>query len=74
MKLQINDLINTHGHHIEAFLFDLDGTLVDSSKAIINAIKSVLDSKGHFYNSEKNKDDWNSVGRDVSRSHPNIVK
>ena len=51
--MQISDLINMHGHCIEAFLFDLDGTLIDSSKAIINAIKEVLDSKGHFYASKK---------------------
>lgn len=42
-----------HGHRIEAFLFDLDGTLIDSSKAIFNAIKEVLDSKGQFCASKK---------------------
>ena len=52
MKLRIADLINVHGYCIRAFLFDLDGTLVDSSKAIVNAVKAVLDPRGHFYDGE----------------------
>jgi beta-phosphoglucomutase-like phosphatase (HAD superfamily) len=31
---------------VNAVLFDLDGTLVDSSKAIINAVEKVLELKG----------------------------
>jgi len=53
MKLQISDLIAMRCQSIEAFLFDLDGTLVDSSRAIFDAVKRVLDSKGHVYENEK---------------------
>lgn len=31
---------------VKAVLFDLDGTLVDSSEAIINAVEKVLESRG----------------------------
>lgn len=30
---------------VKAIVFDLDGTLVDSSKAIINAVEKVLESR-----------------------------
>jgi phosphoglycolate phosphatase len=32
--------------NIKAVLFDLDGTLVDSSEAIIDTVEKVLESKG----------------------------
>jgi len=51
--LKITDLINKCDHPIKAFLFDLDGTLVDSSEAIIETVKKVLDSKGHSYDEQK---------------------
>jgi len=31
---------------VKAVLFDLDGTLVDSSEAIINAVERILKSRG----------------------------
>lgn len=55
MKLRIDDLVKLDGRCIEAFLFDLDGTLVDSSEAIANAIKTVLDTKGYPYDGDKIK-------------------
>lgn len=53
MKLQISDLRNTLEHRIEAFLFDLDGTLIDSSDAIFKTIAKVLNSKEHHYDRNK---------------------
>jgi phosphoglycolate phosphatase-like HAD superfamily hydrolase len=32
--------------NVEAVLFDLDGTLVDSSEAIVKAVEKALESKG----------------------------
>lgn len=51
--LKIADLISTRDYGIKAFLFDLDGTLVDSSEAIIETNKKVLDSNGHSYDEQK---------------------
>jgi 2-phosphoglycolate phosphatase len=39
-------LANLRLEGVKAVLFDLDGTLVDSSEAIINAVESALESKG----------------------------
>jgi len=44
--------LRTGERRIKAILFDLDLTLVDSSKAIIRSIKHALDSKGHSYRKE----------------------
>lgn len=53
MKLGVSDLIIIHRCNVRAFLFDLDGTLVNSSKAIIDAITTVLDFRDYSYDSEK---------------------
>ncbi|MFX1485943.1 MAG: HAD family hydrolase [Promethearchaeota archaeon] len=53
MKLQISDLNNALEYRIKAFLFDLDGTLIDSSDAIFKTIAKVLDSKEHHYDRNK---------------------
>ncbi|MFX0068151.1 MAG: HAD family hydrolase [Candidatus Hodarchaeota archaeon] len=53
MKLRISDLVKTLEYRIKAFLFDLDGTLIDSSKAIFKTITKVLSSKEHHYDSDK---------------------
>ena len=37
---------------IKAFLFDLDGTLIDSQEGIISIVKGFLDSKGHYFSKE----------------------
>ena len=39
--------------NVKAVLFDLDGTLVDSSEAIIKAVEKVLESKGLTCNRAK---------------------
>jgi 2-phosphoglycolate phosphatase len=39
--------------NVKAVLFDLDGTLVDSSEAIIKAVEKVLESKGLICNRAK---------------------
>jgi 2-phosphoglycolate phosphatase len=38
-------LVTLHLQGVKAVLFDLDGTLVDSSEAIINAVEKALESK-----------------------------
>jgi pyrophosphatase PpaX len=38
---------------IKSVLFDLDGTLVDSLEAIVNAVEKVLESRGLVYDSAK---------------------
>jgi len=44
--------LRTRERRIRAILFDLDLTLVDSSKAIIRSIRYTLDSRGHSYRKE----------------------
>jgi len=39
-------MVKLHLQNVKAILFDLDGTLVDSSEAIIRAVEKVLESKG----------------------------
>lgn len=39
--------------NVEALLFDVDGTLVDSSEAIIDTIEKVLASKGRAYEKDR---------------------
>ncbi|MFW9924141.1 MAG: HAD family hydrolase [Candidatus Thorarchaeota archaeon] len=51
-KITLESLLRKRAS-LKAFLFDLDGTLVDSQEGIITTIKEYLKSKGHDFGKER---------------------
>jgi len=53
VKLRLDDIIEKRDNPIKAFLFDLDGTLIDSKEGIIETLTNFLNFKGNNVKKEQ---------------------